>query len=143
MDHQRPDGGLIDPRNLDPPHRAAVGAKALDRRLLLCRQQITGRLPRQVRCPGKGRQFRRHAIPAPVQLLRDDGKHLVSGTIEIELKLAVLINGPERVDGRSAEAVLAHTLCPQLAIPARERCQCIGIGHEHAHARTLALQERQ
>src|ERR1044071_7916938 len=59
--------------------------------------------------------------------------------VEIELKLAVLIDGAKRSDRRRTLPLLAEALAPKLHIPGSEARQAIRVGQHHrgAHAALL------
>ncbi len=58
--------------------------------------------------------------PAASAILADHGDEMLRRAVEIELELAVLIDGAERRDRRRPLAVLAEALAPELHIPGGE-----------------------
>ena len=54
--------------------------------------------------------------------------------VEIELKLAVLVDRAERRDRRRPLAVLAEALAPELHVPGGEARQAVAIGEHHVGA---------
>ena len=77
--------------------------------------------------------------PTALALLANDGDEMLRRAVEIELKLAVLIDRAKRRDRRRPLAVLAEALAPELHVPGGETRQAVAVGKHHigAHATFL------
>ena len=84
----------------------------------------------------------RHALALPGDVEHHQGEHLVGRAGEIELELAVLVDGAHGANRRGALAVLAQALGPELAEPQTEKGEAVDIGHQHRGADAAALVER-
>src|SRR5262245_7309918 len=76
----------------------------------------------------------RETRPAAFAGFADDGYEVLRRAVEIELKLAMLIDRAKRRDRRSPLAVLAQALAPKLHVPGGEASQTVGIGKHDGSA---------
>src|SRR6185437_8799431 len=132
MHEERAEALLIESLESHHPSRASVAQQARRRGALLGGQQIAHAASGEIGESAVGGEIGRQRGARALLLQHQQGKELVRGTAEIELKLAVLIDDAESTHGRRALAVLAETLGPELPIPEAEGRQPIDIGHEHA-----------
>src|SRR5262245_12465813 len=75
----------------------------------------------------------RHARAATGAVLAHHGDEVLRRAVEIELKLAMLIDRAEGCNRRRSFSVLAETLAPELDVPGGEAREPVAIGHYHAH----------
>src|SRR3954470_14846093 len=122
---------LVHAFEMDGAHRAAVLGERFGSGAALRRDEIADRLAGKIRLAGQLAEVGRHAR-APARRRRgDDGEELVARAGDVELKLAVLVNGAEGADRRGAFAIFAEALGPELHIPFGEHLQPVGVSHHH------------
>ena len=143
MHHQRADGALVDLRQMDRAHRAAVAAQGLRGRARLGIDEIAHRLAREITQTQRLGAFARRDEPLPFRLGGKDREERLAGPVAEHLQLAVLVDRTERADRRRTLAVLAEALPPQLPPPRMKRRKPVGIGPEHRLVQAAVLGQRE
>src|SRR6185312_910275 len=141
MHHQGAKRPLVEPFEVDGAHRPAGREQGLGDRLLLRGHEIAGGVPREVLGVGDLGEIGRDARPAAGAILAHHCDEVLRRAVEIELKLAVLIDRTKCRDRRRPLALLAEALAPELHVPGGEARKPIAIGQHHAHLDAAFLGE--
>src|SRR4029078_9865925 len=142
MHHQLAESLLIEPVDVDRPHRTAVLGERLGSRAAFRCNQVADRLAGKTGLTRELGQLAVNARTLSGGADRDDGEKLVTRPGYEQLQLAVLIYPSERGNRRGPVAVLAEALRPQLHVPMRQALQAVAIGKQNADRLALALRER-
>src|SRR5262245_771043 len=142
MHHQLAEAFLIEPLDVDRPHRAAVPGERLGGRPAFGRDQIADRLAGEAGFAGELGKLAVNARALSAGADRDDGEELVARAGNEQLQLAVLIDRPERRERRSPLTILAEALGPKLHVPMGQPLQPVAIGEQDADRFALAFRER-
>src|SRR5262245_42188367 len=120
MHEQLAQARLVELVDMDGAHGTTVLGQRLGGGAAFGGGEVADGLAGEIRLARELGEIGGHARTAAGGGGSDDGDQLVARAGDVELQLAMLVNRPERGDGRGALAVLAQALGPQLHVPARE-----------------------
>src|SRR5512143_2652278 len=139
MHHESAERPLVQDFEVEGAHRAPGRNQSLGDGALLRRDQVARRVAREIVGACELGQVWRDAWALSRAILADDGDEVLRRAVEIELELAVLVDGPERGDRRRPLASLAEALAPELHIPGGEAGQAVAIGQHDVRPHAALL----